>query len=652
MKSLKNILGLHLIVLCLGVCCDIAFAKEGTVFLRISNGVLDGECSKKGWLDHRLWSADDVDLKGGLLRVGHTGGYGWHVGQLEFPLEQLPKNIKIKSAVLKLWTRSWAQSEVGLNVIVFNHTPGKIDKDDYSSSFDQSFFSNLAIRKAGDLPKYNTWKKISIDLTEDLAGALRAGRKFFSVILERTNPKSWDGGFFEIASSEDKNKKNRPVLIVKYDDMSDTAGQSNKTFTPNSKKNPTVTTLSPLKGLACIPTETSLSDYVRKIGNQPLGILIDREMKIKSDLVIPQNITLFFAPPGSFVIDKGKTVVISGQISAPAVPCFKGDGKILIKNHNSVYADWWSPDGDGIQKAIDSIESGKVVLLDKVYQTTKSVKGKKGIYLTGAFTHEIWRQDNGTVIEYVGDKPVPVLDFRGATWFGARNFKIVGHKRASHGLVTGHRGMCLRAKHSEIDHLFIYQCGIGLDLGGTDDITVSYLEIFNCHIGLSGAHTQVRFYECSFVGCDTGFEIMNASKCYFYKCLWCSNLQTDLLLSTPDHPGGTYTFRDCWFENVGGTIMKLNPALKRNLGMGRYVFDVCKLHDYGYAFIDATGVGKYGCQITMKTCDIPPTCSSFKIIDPKKKVTVVGIPSAPAKLDAANIYECRLEKRGSAPKNK
>ncbi len=631
-------------VICIGfICCSFSvFGEEIKIYTTKGNGVPgspDGEARRKGWLDNRRQVADQVNTDVALMHVGHTGGYSWWVVHMEFNLARIPANVSINSATLNFWGRSLSKDK-GLIWYDHRHSPGTIDKSDYSSTF----IDHLHDGKITKEPAYNSWGWMQGNVTTALQDAIRAGKHYLNIVIEREDPTRWEGGSYEIASAEDLNPNLHPYLSVDYS----TARRSTiEKPAPSVRKIPaSLLTRSPNSTFIRIPEQKSLAQVVKEIGNAACSILVDKNIVVKESIAIPENITLFFVPPGLLTVNSGVTLHIKGAISSPPALCFSGEGTISIENGQSVYVDWWGSDGRAIQHAINACKEGKVILLDKVYKTSSSIIGRRGIVLLGAATDEIWTKNTGTVIEYTGRKPAPILDFRGPRWFGVRNLKLVGNKRASYGLITGHRGIGSRAKYSEIDHVFIYDCGTGLDLGGTDDITISYVGIFSCGIGITGAHTQVRFYECSFVGCKVGFEVMNASKCSFYKCLWCGNQDVDILISAQDHPGGTYSFRDCWFENVRGCVLKRNASLKKTSGMGRFVFDCCKLHNYGYALMDCRGFERFGGEIILTNCDIPPTCSSYKIIDPAGKVRVIGNPFVPSRLvKEKNVYEVTLQKR-------
>ena len=603
---------------------------------------IDAEVEKKGWLDNRRWAADRTDANAALMHVGHTGGYGWWIVQMEFNLKDLPAHAAVDSATLRFRGRSWSKDK-GLTWYDHRHTPGSIDTTDYGATFEPDFIDHLHDGAIEGEPVYGAWSWMEADVTEAVRDAVEAGATFLSLVVEREDPHHWEGGFYEIESAETANPDNRPVLLVKTS-PADTEVRDRPRPTPpawGAWKG-----LSPADPAVRLSDGATLAQRVAEIGHGVCTLLIDREARVTEKVTIPRNLTLLFVSPGHLDLGKDAVVRIEGPIVAPPAPCFSGSGTVTIANGQDIYADWWGADGEAIQRAIDACDRGRVLLLDNVYPSSRSIHGKRGVILEGVATDEIWTKNTGTVIAYTGRKPVPILDIRGPRWFGLRNVKLVGNKWASHGLITAHRGIESRAKHSEIDHVFIYDCGVGIDLGGTDDITLSTIEIFHCGIGLTGAHTQARFRECSFVGCKVGFEVMNASKCSFYKCLWCSNQDIDLLISAQDHPGGTMTFRDCWFENVGGTILKRNPALKKTSGMARFVFDGCKLHDYGYALFDCRGFERFGGEIVLMNCDMPPTCSSYEILDPAGKITVIGIPTVPPQLrKKSKVFELALRER-------
>lgn len=386
----------------------------------------------------------------------------------------------------------------------------------------------------------------------------------------------------------------------------------------------------------------TLAGVVSQIGQDSNTIFIARNVVVDSDVNIPKNITLFFTPPGKLDVAANTTVTIVGIINAPAAQCFSGQGDIVIESGQPIYADWWGEDGQAIQKAINACSSGKVLLLDKVYETTSTITGKRGIVLQGVQSDEFLTTDTGSVIKYTGVTQNPVLDFRDQRYFGVVDLKISGNGVASHGLITGSEGMALRAKFSHIKNLVITDCGIGLDLGNTDDLSISNVIFQYCNKGVVGAHTNVGFYDCSFIeNSVAGFQVETASKGSFYKCKWTGNA-VDIIFSADPHPGSVYTFRDCWFENSTDTILRQAP-LGVQTGIATLVFDKCILHTFGTCLMDLTNLGGYDSKIVFYNCNIPQATSSGSIVDPSGLIAIVGFPLPGITDSGAVLYQNILE---------
>ncbi|MDD5458782.1 MAG: hypothetical protein PHF37_05270 [Phycisphaerae bacterium] len=354
--------------------------------------------------------------------------------------------------------------------------------------------------------------------------------------------------------------------------------------------------------------------------------IVDQEFVINKDTIIDSQNPLFVYPPGIIKVSKGVTLTIEGIIQSGPYKIFEGEGNIIIKNRNDIYVDWWGEDGTAIQKAINSVDSGRILLLEKQYDIQKSIKGKRGVIIQGKQSHELWTEDTGTVLNYTGKENEPVLDFRGARIFGVRDLKILGRDIASHGIITGHRGIETRAKNSTIENLVIFNCGVGVDMGETDDVFLTKVVFLHCNVGLRGTHTHVGVYDCSFIHSKrAGVEIATSSKGAFYRCLWTEN-NVDIMLTCNPHPGSVYAFRDCWFENCKDSIIKKAPEIKDEIGLLTWVFDECHMHSFGKSFMDFSGFGKYQSRVVFNNCQICPTTSSWDIYDPNGAVEVVYNP--------------------------
>ena len=403
-----------------------------------------------------------------------------------------------------------------------------------------------------------------------------------------------------------------------------------------------------------------LYNLLQEIGDSRQTLIINGEVEVTTgsgETIVPENVSLVIRSPGCLNVVKGDTLIIKGPIQAPPTLCFKGEGKVQIVNGQSVYAEWWGPGGQGIQGAMNALEEngGRINLLNKRYDIPKTIIGASNVELTGATTGDYWLKKKGTRLVYTGEEEAPILDFRGKRGFGVTNMKILGQKKASHGLIFGHAGLGGRAKYSNLNRVFVYQCKVGIDAGGTDDISFWSVICEANEIGFTGGHTHVGFFHCSFIGNTVaGLELMGASKMDFWKTLFTGN-KVDLLGSADPHIGATYTFYGCWLECATDAIIKRPDSLKKPTHLGLFRFDSCGLQSNGPQFMDFTGYESGLVEIFNSKIDtISTSPTSLKVINPEKKVRI-NLYNSPMVLRGPNIFELKapvLKRTGNTTMSK
>ena len=362
----------------------------------------------------------------------------------------------------------------------------------------------------------------------------------------------------------------------------------------------------------------TLQETVDGVGTNEDTIVIDHHIPVESNTTIPTNITLYFVSPGKLAVAAGVDLAIDGFVNASPVPYFEGAGNVLINSGQDIYADWFGDDGAAIQKAIDACSGGRIKLLNKQYDFSQTVFGKKGIIIEGVFASQSdLNVNSGTIINYEGPFGGDVFDFQSVTFFGLKNLVIVGNGQADCGLITGHG---IRAKYSVVENLLIQGCDVGVDLGNTDDISIRNIVTKNCGTGIIGAHTHVAFYNCHFVSNEIGYQIETASKASLNNCLWQGN-GIDIVSNADPHPGGVTNFRDCIFEGSTSTIFSQFAGLNgTTTGMGYMVFDGCLFGTAGSRLFDLTYLSGH---MDLIGCVVSDDSSSNMIVDPEDDAEVV-----------------------------
>lgn len=93
----------------------------------------------------------------------------------------------------------------------------------------------------------------------------------------------------------------------------------------------------------------SLADALTFIGSDPVTLVINQPTTMVDTTVIPSNISLIFAKPGSLALASGKTLTINGPLTAPAYPIFTGTGTVISISGVNTYLcpEWWGAVGNG-----------------------------------------------------------------------------------------------------------------------------------------------------------------------------------------------------------------------------------------------------------------------------------------------------------------
>lgn len=194
----------------------------------------------------------------------------------------------------------------------------------------------------------------------------------------------------------------------------------------------------------------SLAAAVSSIGSTKKTLLIDADSTVATDTTVPKTLTLWFKDGAILTVSSGKTLIVNGQIQAPAsAQVFAGAGTITLNNYQWVTPQWFGAVCDGVTDDSTAFNNAlastaPVIMTTGTYALNARVKIpsngvlkgqgqatilKKGLTFTaevgvdqGWITNSDWTNGNTNI--YIGDFAIsnPVYN---ASYLGGIRFKKV-----------------------------------------------------------------------------------------------------------------------------------------------------------------------------------------------------------------------------------
>lgn len=144
------------------------------------------------------------------------------------------------------------------------------------------------------------------------------------------------------------------------------------------------------------------------------------------------NAQLVFAKGAKLSVNSGVTVTVNGYVNAGLYEIFAGAGTVKLNGNNKIYPEWFgakmdltTDDRNAIQKAIDSITRGEIVLQAGKYNYYQNTVPTKGYYVGSTITIDYTKSDIAIVgvnKAVIYSNATIVFNVVGSTNNGAKNF--------------------------------------------------------------------------------------------------------------------------------------------------------------------------------------------------------------------------------------
>jgi hypothetical protein len=142
-------------------------------------------------------------------------------------------------------------------------------------------------------------------------------------------------------------------------------------------------------------SDATLQAAIKVIGSAPQTLIIPPgTWTIANPLTIPTNVHIWVAAGAQFAVDSGQTLTITGGFTAPLLPIFRGEGRVVFgRGVMGLYPQWWGAQCDNnaddtspLQRTLDSAATGHhpVLLTDNTFcRITAPLRLKPGVDLIG-----------------------------------------------------------------------------------------------------------------------------------------------------------------------------------------------------------------------------------------------------------------------------
>ena len=241
---------------------------------------------------------------------------------------------------------------------------------------------------------------------------------------------------------------------------------------------------------------TGLALKVFDAGKSRRTLLVDSIETIKTNLIVPANITLKFQGEGMCKVGSGATLRHQGPIDAPRWRIFSGAGKVILNpaHVENVYPQWFGAiaddgknDAPAIQAAVYALPTGGVVCIPRGrYEIGATLKIHSNMALIGGIGQAVFH----------ATKPLPALIQRPDTTPPPDGIHYNSTTR-----VDGVRLENLR---------FVGEnSAIGLDFTNMNYLWVENVSVTNCKTGIMLAELGMydTFIRPNVARCDVGIEV-------------------------------------------------------------------------------------------------------------------------------------------------